>query len=584
MNDIKKFILKNKFYLAIGISLFFFFNYLFYFFRVVFLGSFFEGISFLLNNPNYLFLAFPLSFNSTDIFIPLLIVSIVILLLNEKKSNKKVYKKGSEHGSAEWGNVKTDLMGMRDDENFSNNLLLSENARLMLRDSQLGFMYRRNKNVVLIGGSGTGKTRSYVKPNLLQMNSDYVVTDSKGTIISEVGMVLKNKGNYKIKVFNTIDFSQSMKYNPLAYVKNSSDILKLVNILISNTEGKKGGDVTKDFWVRAEELLYSAYISLIITKFPKEEQNLLTLMDLISYSEVPNEDEEENGNVLDYLFEELERTDGRCFAVRQYASYKKSQGKTTSSILISCGARLAPLNVDEIRELIEYDELDYTKLGTATKNERKTALFLIVPDNDNTFNFLVAILYSQMFNTLTTIADNKYRGFFPTPIQFILDEFANIGLIPNFENLIGTIRSRNMSATVILQTLSQLDTLYKGSADTIIGNCDTFVFLGGKERSSLKFVNELLGKQTINDSNASRSYQNASVQETKIARDLMTKDEISKMPKNKCIVSINGLAPFYDNKYEISTHPNYKYHAKSDGTYWFDYAEYVRLLRKKNAS
>lgn len=577
MEQIKKIAKKNTKEIVLSSVLFLLLNYLLYYFRFVFLGNFIDGFNFLFENPKYLFYAFPLSFNTIDILVPLLVVVVINLILIEKKNNKKTYKKGVEYGSAEWGNIKNDMAGMRDDKNTSNNLILSENVRIMLDDSNANFMHRRNKNVLVIGGSGSGKTRSLVKPNLLQMNSNYVVTDPKGTILNEIGLALKNIGNYKIKVLNTIDFSQSMKYNPLAYVKTSTDILKLVNIIIKNTEGKVGAGVNEDFWVKAERLLYSAYLSLIITKFPKEEQNLITLVDLLKYSDVP---EDETQNALDYLFEELEKENPNHFAVSQYKLYKKAQGKTTSSILISCGARLAPLNVDEIRDLLSEDELDFTSMGgEKNANDRKTAFFIIIPDTDSTYNFIVAMLYSQMFNLLTTIADNEYKGSFPTAIQFYLDEFANIGLIPDFDKLISTIRSRNMSSFIILQTKSQLETIYQKAAETIIGNCDSFVFLGGKEPSTIKYINETLGRQTINDSNMSKSTTNVSVQDSKIARDLMTKDEIATMPRNKCIVTITGLNPFYDNKYNLENHVNYKYHSQGE-KYWFDTKKYLELIKK----
>ena len=578
MTDFKKFVKKNKTYIIIGTLLFFLLNYSFYFFREVYLGNFLDGFNFLFENPSYLFSAFPLSVNTNDILIPILIVAVVILLLVEKNSNKKTFKKGVEYGSARWGNIKNDLSGMYDEKNPSNNIILSKNVRIMLDDSSASFMNRRNKNVIVIGGPGTGKTRNLVKPNLLQMNSNYVVTDPKGSIVNEIGMALKNKGNYKIKILNTIDFKKSMKYNPLKYVETSTDVLKLVNIIIKNTEGKIGSDVNEDFWVKAERLLYSAYLSLIISKFPKSEQNLITLVDLLKYSDVP---EDETQNALDYLFEEFEKENPEHFAVSQYRLYKKAQGKTTSSILISCGARLAPLNVDEVRELLSDDELDFINMGGEKKpSDRKTALFIIIPDTDSTFNFIVAMLYSQMFNLLTMKADIEHKGSFPTAIQFYLDEFANIGLIPDFDKLIATIRSRNMSSFIILQTKAQLENIYKKNAETIIGNCDSFVFLGGKESSTIKYINETLDKQTINDNNFTKSSNSTSVQDSKMGRDLMTKGEIATMPRNKTIVTITGLNPFYDDKYELEKHSNFKYHSVGEKN-WFDTNRYIELLREK---
>lgn len=571
---------ENKVYIVLGIILYTLLNYLFYYFRVTFADDTLAGFNLLFSDPKYLLYAFPLSFNSLDLFVPLFIVGFAAFVIIDKKNNKKKYKKGAEHGSAKWGDVKKDLKNMYDEENKDNNILFSQNTKIMLDDSKAGFEFRRNKNVGVIGGSGSGKTRFFVKPNLLQMNASFVVTDPKGTIVNELGMALKNVGKYKIKIFNTVNFFKSMRYNPLAYVKNEQDILKLVETIIANTtgEGASGG---QDFWVKAEKLLYQAYLSLIISKFPKEEQHLGTLIDLLSYSTV-KEDDEEYKNPLDYLFEALEEEDGNHFGVKQYRAYKLAAGKTAKSILISCATRLAPLNIPAVRDLLSKDELDLTTLGD---KGRKTALFIIVPDTDATFNFIVAIMYSQLFNSLCTIADEKYGGSLPTHVRFLLDEFANIGLIPNFEKLIATIRSRNISATIILQTLSQLKPIYKDNADTIIGNCDTSIFLGGKEPSTVKSLSEELGKETINDYNESKTRSNSDSygqNYSKLGRELMTRDELLTMDRNQCIVQVIGKHPFKDNKYDLTKHPRYKFHSEGKGKkYWFDIDEYLAALEKQ---
>lgn len=563
---------------AIAISLgYLLLNYLFFYFRVTFKGNFTTGIDVLFTQPQYLFLCFPLSFNLIDLFVPVVIIFFAIVIIQDKKNNRKKYRKGIEHGSSEWGKPEKDLKGMIDEENFDNNLLFSQNTRLMLNDDKAKFKHRRNKNVLAVGGSGSGKTRCLVKPNLLQMNSDYIVTDPKGTIVNEIGMALKNVGKYKIKIFNTINFEKSLKYNPLAYVKNEQDILKLVETIIANTSGS--GAVKEDFWVKSEKLLYQAYLSLIVSKFPKEERHLGTLIDLISYSTV-KEDDESFKNAIDYLFEELEKEDSDHFALKQYRAYKLAAGKTAKSILISCATRLAPLNIPAFRELISTDELDLTSFG---RKGRKTALFVIVPDTDATFNFIVSIMYSQLFNLLCTIADEEYRGSLPRHVQLFLDEFANIGLIPNFEKLIATIRSRNISAVIILQAISQLKALYKDNSDTILGNCDTYIFLGGKEKSTIKELNEDLGKETINDSNDSETRSNSNsfgLQYSKLGRDLMDKAELLKMDREKCIIMITGKPPFKDNKFDLEKHPRYKYHSKKNGKYWFDINKYLKHLRK----
>lgn len=565
---------ENKVYIIFGVVTYILLNYLFYYFRVTFAGDMLAGFDYLFSQPKYLFNAFPLSFNSIDLFVPVFLVCFAVLIIKDKKNNKKKYKKGMEHGSAQWGSVQKDLKNMYDEKEQYNNILFSQNTKIRLDDKDAPFDTRRNKNVCVIGGSGSGKTRFLVKPNLLQMNASFVCTDPKGTIVNEIGMALKNVGKYKIKVLNTVNFAKSMHYNPLAYVENEQDILKLVETIIANTGGSD--NKAEDFWVKSEKLLYQSYLSLIISKFPKEEQNLPTLMDLISYSTV-KEDDENFKNPVDYLFEALEQEDSNHFAVKQYKAYKLAAGKTAKSILISCATRLAPLNIPAVRELLSKDELNLTTLG---EKGRKTALFVIVPDTDATFNFIVAIMYSQLFNLLCTIADEKYKGSLPTHVRFMLDEFANIGLIPNFEKLIATIRSRNISATIILQAFSQLKTIYKDSADTIIGNCDTSIFLGGKEKSTVKSLSEELGKETINDYNESKTRSNNDSfgqNFSKIGRSLMTQDELLTMERDTCIVQIIGKRPFKDKKYDLTKHPRYKYHSNGE-KYWFDIDKYLKAL------
>lgn len=572
---------ENKIYIIFGVIAYILLNYLFYYFRVTFANNTLAGFDYLFSQPKYLLYAFPLSFHKIDFFVPLLLVCMGALMIIDKKNNQKKFRKGVEHGSAKWGNVKEDLNNMYDEQDQYNNVLFSQNTKIRLDDKDAPFDVRRNKNVCLLGGSGMGKTRFYVKPNMLQMNASFVCTDPKGTIINEIGMALKNVGKYKIKIFNTVNFFKSMRYNPLQYVHNEQGILKLVKTIIANTEGE-GAKKGEDFWVKAETLLYQSYLSLIVSKFPKDEQHLGTLIDLISFSTV-KEDDEDYKNPLDYLFEELEKEDPDHFAVKQYKLYKNAAGKTAKSILISCGARLAPLNIPALRDLISKDELELDTLGD---KGRKTALFIIVPDTDETFNFLVAIMYSQLFNMLCTIADEDYKGFMPTHVMFILDEFANIGLIPNFEKLIATIRSRNMSATVILQAFSQLKSIYKDKAETIIANCDTSIFLGGKEPSTVKSLSEELGKETINDYNESKTRSNSDSygqNYSKLGRDLMTKDELLTMDRTDCIVQITGKNPFRDKKYDLTKHPRYKFHSKKNGKYWFDISKYLAAIERQKA-
>ena len=431
--------------------------------------------------------------------------------------------------------------------------------------------YARNKNVLVIGGSGSGKTRFYVKPNLMQMHSSYVVTDPKGTIVLECGKMLEENG-YEIKILNTINFKKSMKYNPFAYLKSEKDILKLVQTIIANTkgEGEKSGE---DFWVKAEKLYYTALIGYIFYESPKEEKNFSTLLEMIDASEVREEDENFK-NAIDMMFEVLEERDPNHFAVKQYRKYKLAAGKTAKSILISCGARLAPFDIKELRKLMSEDEMNLDTLG-----DRKTALFVIISDTDDTFNFVVSIMYSQLFNLLCDKADDKYGGRLTVHVRFLLDEFANIGLIPKFEKLIATIRSREISASIILQAQSQLKAIYKDHADTIIGNCDSTLFLGGKEKGTLKEISELLGKETIDLYNTSETRSNQKsfgLNYQKLGKELMSQDEIAVMDGGKCIFQLRGVRPFISNKFDIIKHKNYKLLEDYDKKNLFNIEEYIK--------
>lgn len=568
---------ENKVYVVLSIILFIIVNNMSFYLRDVYKDNLLNGIANLFDNPLQLFVAFPLSLNGTDLLISLIVVVVAGLLIHEKRSNSKKYRKGIEHGSAEWGKTK-EYHEMMDLEDSDNNIIFSDNMKIRLNDKNASFDTRRNKNVIVYGGSGSGKTRFVVKPNLLQMNASFVVTDPKGTLVNELGMALKNVGKYKVKVFNTINFNKSMKYNPLAYVEKESDVLRLVETLIANTSGDSKQAET--FWVNTEKLLYQAYLSLIISKFPKEERNFGTLIDLISYSTV-KEDDENFKNAVDYLFDDLEKEDPNHFALKQYKAYKLAAGKTAKSILISCATRLAPFNIPEVRELLSKDEMNLYTLGD---KGRKTALFVIIPDTDPTFNFLVSIMYTQLFNLLVTRADEKYKGSLPNHVRFLLDEFANIGLIPNFDKLIATIRSRNISATVVLQTLSQLKSIYKDNTETIVGNCDTSIFLGGNEKSTIKALSEELGKETIDDYNESRTRSNSDSygqNYSKLGRSLITEDELKRMPRNECIVQIIGMKPYKDSKYDLEKHPRFKFHS-SGKKYWFDIEKYLLAIRGTN--
>ena len=467
-----------------------------------------------------------------------------------RSKNRKKFRHGTEYGSARWGAAKDIAPFMHKD--FRQNIPLTRTEMLSMESRPKNPKYARNKNIICLGGSGSGKTRFFVKPSLMQMHSSYVVTDPKGTLLLECGKMLKRHG-YQIKVLNTIDFSKSMKYNPFAYIRSEKDILKLVNTLIANTKGDgKAGD---PFWEKCERLLYSAYIGYLWYEAPVEEQNFSMLIDMIDASET-REDDENFKNAVDELFEELAKKKPNHFAVRQYRKYKLAAGKTAKSINISCGARLAPFDIGEMRELTETDEMDLESIG-----EEKTALFIIISDTDDTFNFIVSILYSQLFNLLCDLADNRYHGRLPIHVRCLLDEFANIGQIPKFEKLIATIRSREISASIILQAKSQLKAIYKDNADTIEGNCDTLLFLGGKEKTTLKEMEEMLGKETIDLFNTSDTRGQSPSYGTnyqKTGKALMSQDEIAVMDGNKCILQVRGVRPFFSDKYDITKHPCYK--------------------------
>ena len=492
-------------------------------------------------------------------------------ILYFRHKNAKKYRPGEEYGSARWGGPK-DIEPYIDPV-FENNIILTQTERLTMSSRPKNPKYARNKNVIVIGGSGSGKTRFYVKPNLMQMpkNVSYVVTDPKGTIIIECGKMLVNEG-YVVKVLNTINFRKSMHYNPFHYIRSEKDILKLVNTIIANTKGE-GEKSSEDFWIKAERLLYTALIGYIWYEAPEEEQNFSTLLEFINASET-REDDESFKNAVDELFEELEADNPEHFAVRQYKKYKLAAGKTAKSILISCGARLAPFDIQELRDLMAYDELELDLLG-----ERRTAMFVIISDTDDTFNFVVAIMYTQLFNLLCDKADDEHGGRLPYHVRLLLDEFANIGLIPKFDKLIATIRSREISASIILQSQSQLKTIYKDAAETITGNCDTMLFLGGKESSTLKEISETLGKETIdllNTSDTRGQSQSYGMNYQKTGKELMSRDELSVMDGNKCILQLRGVRPFLSNKYDITQHKRYKELSDYDKKNAFDVEQYLK--------
>ena len=513
------------------------------------------------------------SINLTDILIGIGVAALIKFIVYSKGKNAKKFRQGKEYGSARWGTRKDIEPYM--DEKFQNNILLTQTERLTMNGRPKNPKYARNKNVLVIGGSGSGKTRFYVKPNLMQMHSSYCVTDPKGTIVLECGKMLEDNG-YEIKILNTINFKKSMKYNPFAYIRSEKDILKLVQTIIANTkgEGEKAGE---DFWVKAEKLYYTALIGYIWYEAPREEKNFATLLDMIDASEV-REDDETYMNPIDRLFEALEKKEPTHFAVKQYKKYKLAAGKTAKSILISCGARLAPFDIRELRELMSEDELELDTLG-----DRKTALFVIISDTDDTFNFVVSIMYSQLFNLLCDKADDVYGGRLPVHVRCLLDEFANIGLIPKFEKLIATIRSREISASIILQAQSQLKAIYKDNADTIVGNCDSTLFLGGKEKTTLKELSETLGKETIDLYNTSETRSNQKsfgLNYQKTGKELMSQDEITVMDGGKCIFQLRGVRPFLSDKFDITKHKNYKLLEDYDKRNLFDIESYMKRKGK----
>lgn len=509
------------------------------------------------------------SFNPIDLLIGVAGGVIIKLVIYVKGKNAKKYRKGCEYGSARWGTAED--MKPYVAEKFEDNIILTETERLTMEGRpKAGPKYARNKNILVIGGSGSGKTRFFVKPNLLQMHSSYVVTDPKGTVLLEVGKALK-EGGYAIKVLNTINFKKSMHYNPLAYIRSEKDILKLVNTIIANTKGE-GSQSGEDFWVKAERLYYSALIGYIWYEAPESEKNLNTLIEMINASEA-REDDESFENPIDLLFKELEAENPEHFAVRQYKKYKLAAGKTAKSILISCGARLAPFDIKELRDLTEYDELQLDTLG-----DTKTALFVIISDTDDTFNFIVSIMYTQLFNLLCDKADDEYGGRLPVHVRCILDEFSNIGQIPKFEKLIATIRSREISTAIILQAQSQLKAIYKDNADTIVGNCDTMLFLGGKEKTTLKEISEILGKETIDlyNTGESRGKETShSLNYQKTGKELMSMDELSVMDGSKCILQLRGVRPFLSNKYDLTKHPKFALTSDADPKNLFNIEKYM---------
>ena len=526
-----------------------------------------------MEHADRIFAGFVLSNNWKDLLAGIVVAVVLKVLVWQKQADAKKLRKGIEYGSARWGTAEDIKPYMSEDPWMNIPLTATEALTMESRPKQP--KYARNKNIVVIGGSGSGKTRFFVKPSVMQMNCSMVITDPKGTLIEECGKmltkgppkrdkdenVIKDKFGkvvhepYVIKVLNTINFSKSLHYNPFAYIRSEKDILKLVTTIIVNTKGE-GEKASEDFWVKAEKLLYTALIAFIWYEGDEEEKNLNTLLDLLNESETREEDETYQ-NPVDMMFQELEERDPQHFAVRQYKKYKMAAGKTAKSILISCGARLAPFDIAELREIMSYDEMELDKIG-----DRKTALFLIMSDTDTTFNFVIAMLQSQLFNLLCDKADDEYGGRLPVHVRVIADEFANIGQIPQFDKLIATIRSREISASIILQSQSQLKAMYKDSADTILGNCDTTLFLGGKEKTTLKEMSELLGKETIDLYNTSETRSNQKsfgLNYQKTGKQLMTEDEIAVMDGGKCILQIRGARPFFSDKYDITKHKNYRF-------------------------
>ena len=535
------------------------------------------------------------SFHVLDICVGIFGAILVRLAVYLKAKNAKKYRRGVEYGSARWGRPEDIAPYIDPVPDWNIPLTRTESLTMTSRPKQP--KYARNKNILVIGGSGSGKTRFFVKPSIMQMHSSYVITDPKGQLLTETGKMLLHgapkldengkpvrdrRGRiiyepYRIKVLNTINFSKSMKYNPLAYVRSEKDILKLVNVIIANTKGD-GEKSSEDFWVKAERLLYCALIGYIWYEAEPEERNFITLLDLLSACEA-REDDETYKSPVDILFDDLAKKQPEHFAVKQYAKFKMAAGKTLKSILVSCGARLAPFDIKELRDIMTEDELELDTMG-----DRKTALFLIMSDTDTTFNFVIAMLQSQLFNLLCDKADDFYNGRLPVHVRCLLDEFANIGQIPNFDKLIATIRSREISASIILQSQSQLKAIYRDNADTIVGNCDTMLFLGGKEKTTLKEISEILGKETIDSFNTSENRGKEishGLNYQKLGKELMTQDEIATMDGGMCILQLRGVRPFFSKKYDITKHPRYKYLSDADKKNTFDVERYIRVQRKK---
>jgi type IV secretion system protein VirD4 len=512
------------------------------------------------------------SLNLQDLIVGVAGAALIFLALQIKKQNAKKWRKGIEYGSARWGGP-ADIAPFIDPV-FDKNILLTQTERLTMESRPKNPAHARSKNVLVIGGSGSGKTRFFIKPQIMQLHSSYCITDPKGTLISETGQLLV-RGGYEVRVLNTINFKKSMKYNPFAFIKDEKDILKLVTVLIENTKGS-GEKSTEDFWVKAERLYYTALMGYIFYEGQEDEKNFITLLDMINASEA-REDDEEFKNPVDLMFDALEERDSEHFALLQYRKYKMAAGKTAKSILISCGARLAPFDIKELKSLMEYDELELDTLG-----DKKTALFIITSDTDSTFDFLSSMVMTQMFNTLCTKADDEYEGRLPVHVRCLCDEFANIK-VPDMQRLISTIRSREISAALVVQTMSQLKAIYKDHADTIQGNCDTTLFLGGKEKSTLKEMADLLGKETIDSLNTSENKgqnQSYGMNYQKLGRELMSQDEIAVMDGGSCICQLRGVRPFLSAKYDITKHPRYKYLSDFDKKNTFDVERYLARKRR----
>ena len=516
------------------------------------------------------------SFHPLDLLVGVIAALIIRLIVYEKSKNAKKYRRNVEYGSARWG--KADDIAPYIDPDFRNNVILTQTERLTMNNRPKDPKTARNKNVLVVGGSGSGKTRFFVKPQIMQMHSSYVVTDPKGGLLCETGKMLQKNG-YKIKMLNTINFKKTMHYNPFSYIHSEKDVLKLVTCLMQNTKGEgKGSD---PFWEKAEQLLYTALIGYIWLEAPEEEKNFNTLIEMINAMEV-REDDEDFENQVDIIFRELKEKNPNHFAVRQYAKYRLAAGKTAKSILVSCGARLAVFDIAELREVTAYDELELDTLG-----DRKTALFLIMSDTDDSFNFLISMCYTQLFNLLCEKADDVYGGRLPVHVRCLIDECANIGQIPKLEKLIATIRSREISACLVLQAQSQLKAVYKDNADTIIGNCDSRLFLGGSEPTTLKELSASLGKETIDIANTGESRGKEvshSLNYQKLGKDLASVDELSVLDGGKCILQLRGVRPFLSDKYDITKHPNYKYLSDYDPRNNFDIEKFLSTRLKTKAN